>query len=419
MSWQRLSRAGATAWQLISSVALEFWKEDYYTKASTLTFYTLQSIVPFLAAALAIAKGFGFDNYLEQLVTTTFVEQKEVLNYAIDIALAMLKQISSGEIVGVGALLLLWTNINLVGYIERVLNDIWHIRISRSIFQRSKDFLFAIVVFPLIFVASSSITLYLKAQLPHFPYLSLLDSAPFLPWLLSCVLFGILYFLIPVAKICIIPRLIASILAGTAFQLWQLIFINLQLHIFNYNVVYGAFALLPLFLIWLQFSWIIALIGALIAAHLEQHLGSWGHERPQVITAISECELGLLILTMCLKAFYSNEQPLSIAQLADQLGIAQSDIIATVTLFEEHEILFTYYNRRRELCCHPLNDPERLRLITVCDLIHNRRLVRSIAPASILTVIRKALTTLHEGCDSSAANIPLYTLVETAADRRN
>src|ERR1700722_8445845 len=136
----------ARGWRIVYGTILGFWEDDCYTKASTLTFYTIQSIVPFLAAILAIAKGFGFDEYLENLLTNTFVEQKEAFSYAIEMALKMLKYISSGEFVGIGVVLLFYTNISLVGYIEVVLNQIWKVSIPRSFFQRVKDFSFAVLL---------------------------------------------------------------------------------------------------------------------------------------------------------------------------------------------------------------------------------------------------------------------------------
>lgn len=401
-------------WRITRASALGFWEDDCYTKASTLTFYTLQSIVPFLAAALAIAKGFGFDAYLENLLTTTFAEQKEIFDYAIQIALTMLQFISSGEIVGIGVILLLWTNINLVGYIELTLNEIWKIKISRSFLVRMKDFIFAVVVFPLILVASSSATLFVKAQIYSNAYFATVsqflfhETTFFLPWVLSCFLFGALYFLIPNTKMRVLPRFIASILAGTTFQIWQMIFITLQVYIFSYSVVYGAFALLPLFLIWLQFSWIIALAGAEISAHIENDKLLAINQPGSKYTAISQCELALLVLYECLSSFYGGRSPMSSARLSERLKLPQDVIQAVLTTFERNEILVTFINKKDETCYQPLYDPCRLKILAICDLIEHRNERNVVVESSdIVTNIRHNLQVIHKASDDSPANTAL------------
>lgn len=415
MGWLKSIKSGIIrAWRTGMASAVGFWEDDCYTKASTLTFYTLQSLVPFLAAALAIAKGFGFEEYLESLLKTAFAEQREILNYAIEIALSMLKVISSGEIVGIGVILLLWTNINLVGYIELSFNQVWKVKISRSLFQKVKDFSFAVVVFPLIFVASSSATVFFKAQIDSIPYF-----APFnqyvlhqlrivLPWVLSCVLFGGLYFLIPNAKLRVVPRLIASVIAGSAFQLWQLVFINLQVYIFSYNVVYGAFALLPLFLIWLQFSWLIALAGAEISVHIENYNYYARDLAGSEYTGISRCELALLILHECMTTFYQGKAPMTLTQLSEKLGVSEDLVASVLATMEKEEILVSFRNRDGEVCHHPLHDPSRLKLLSVIDIIEHQQENDIVVPSSdLLERIRGVLHTFHQTAEASALNVAL------------
>jgi membrane protein len=402
-------------WRIAYLAALNFWEDDCYTKSSTLTFYTFQSLVPLLAATLAIAKGFGFEEYLENLLTSTFGEQKEILNYAIQIALSLLNSISSGKIVGAGVLLLLWTNINLVGYIEYTLNEIWRVKISRSFFQKIKDFIFAVVVFPLILVASSSATLYVEGQIENFAYLDTFrqifvhDMRLILPWVLSCTLFGMLYFLIPNTKMRVMPRLIASIIAGIAFQFWQFIFINLQLYIFSYNAIYGAFALLPLFLIWLQFSWIIVLACAEISANIENSKFYLKDLSGKKLITVSECELALLILYEHLSTFYEDKAPLSLTKLSDQLKIPQNIIQDILSFYEENNILVSFSSKNGEICYLLLNDPSRFKILNVYDLfLHRNDSKLLIESSDIINHIRETLENIKLSTTSLQANVSLY-----------
>ncbi|MBA2727596.1 MAG: YihY/virulence factor BrkB family protein [Parachlamydiaceae bacterium] len=408
-------------WQVIYSSILGFWNDDCYTKASTLTFYTLQSIIPFLAAILAIAKVFGFDEYLEALLTKTFYEQKEIFTYAIQFALSTLEIISSGAIVGLGVLLLLWTNINLVGYIELTLNEIWKVKISRTLFQKIKDFSFALIVFPVIFVASGSATIYIESQIHNISYFAdfsevvISDIKFLLPWFLSCILFGMLYFLIPNARLQIFPRLIASILAGTAFQIWQSVFISLQVHIFSYNIVYGAFALLPLFLIWLQFSWIIALAGAEIAAHLENDNLNI-QDNDSGFTKIKRNELALLVLNDCVASFYEEKGPFTLLSFSDRLNISQEAVTDVLSTLERNEIIIAFTNKDGETSYHPHYDPRNIKIQEVCDAIDND-LDRDvfIEESNTLPKIREALKALHNSIKDSKSNVSLFELFPSSS----
>lgn len=405
---ERIKGTVVSIGKLIYNIALDFWEKDCYTKASTLTFYTLQSIVPFLAAMLAIARGFGFDQSLQELLTSTFIEQKEILTRAVQIALSMLEFISKGEVVGIGVILLLWTNLNLVSYIEYVFNEIWRVKVTRSLFQKLEDFLFAVVIFPLILVTSSSVTLFVKAQIHDLAYFSRLNQILILPWLLSCVLFGALYFLIPNAKIRVIPRLIASIISGTAFQAWQIIFINLQLHLFSYNTVYGAFALIPLFLIWLQFSWIIALVGAIISYHIENYTVDKQEEKEGIEKTITQNELGLLVLLDCFSEFYKGSPPVTVTQLSERIGVRPNTITEILKIFEENKILFSFYNKDNEVCYHPLKNPDTLKIMDIYSLVEHRQEVPVLLKSTtILDDIRTTLRELYDENRESPQNLSL------------
>lgn len=402
----------------ISRIAYEsiagFWEDDCYTKASTLTFYTIQSIVPFLAAILAIAKGFGFDNYLETLLTSTFIEQKEIFTYAIQMALTMLKYISRGELVGIGVILLLYSNINLIGYIELALNEIWKVKLSRSLFQRIKDFSFALILFPVIFVASSSMTIFIESQIHHishfedFNQMIINEIKLLLPWLISCILFGTLYFFIPNVRVRVVPRLIASIIAGTAFQAWQWVFIKLQVHLFSYNVVYGAFALLPLFLIWLHFSWMITLLGAEIAAHIENYKGYQKNLADSGFVKVTPSELALLLLQQCTHSFYSGTAAYTVAQFSDRLGVSEDILVKILSILEKNELLINYLNKDGEECYHPLYDLSKIKILQVCKIVQGDFDPNIVVEQSeAIDAISKALTSLDANATESHYNISL------------
>lgn len=408
--------------RILIAAAYGFWEDDCYTKASTLTFYTLQSIVPFLAAALGIATGFGFGEYLQQLITETFSEQKEVLNYAIEFAHSMLTH--SSVVVGFGVLLLLWTNLNLIGYIELALNSIWKIRTPRAMFQKIKDYIATIVILPTVFVASSGLTVYFKgtiASLQNYPLLEtvsvyMLLMFKLIPFILSVLLFFLLYLLIPNTAVRVWPRLIAAFFAGAAFQLWQIIYIDFQLQIFNYNVVYGTFALLPLFIIWLQFSWLIALAGAEIAAHIENDIPIESIASSKKIRNINRKQLTLLILYHCLKVFYARSSPLSDVQIAKQLKVPLGSVQEVLEILAKKGVLAPIDITDEEICYLPSSDPGSFTIKDITDSIdcnnENQFIVETSEP---LTRITRILAQMDKTSQMGESNIDLKTLCKLPA----
>ena len=258
-----------------------FVEDDCYSKASALTFYSLLSIVPVLAVLFGIAKGFGFEQALEVEISQHFAEQRELTDKLIQFAYSWLQTVKGGLIAGVGAVALLWSVLSLLNNIEAALNAIWKTRIARPYSRKISDYLATMVICPIFFVTSSSITVFLNTQIAQSAQSNVLVEAvsPFLllilklfPFFLSWILFTFVYYFMPNTKVYLRSALIAGILAGTAFQIWQWLYIRFQIGASSYGAIYGSFAALPLFLVWLQISWLILLAGAEVAFELENDL---------------------------------------------------------------------------------------------------------------------------------------------------
>lgn len=407
--------------RVIVATVRGFWKDDCYSKASTLTFYTLQSIVPFLAVTLGIAKGFGLDKYLEQLVVKTFFEQKEVFAHVFQFAQSMLRQIKGGVVAGFGIIFLLWTNIGLLGYIENALNQIWKIKTERTFFQKVKDYLAIIILCPILFVASSGLTVFFRSQISYLQSYSMFTEVSdvglwffkFVPLLFSCLLFAMLYFLMPNTKITFWPRMIGAIFAGIVFQLWQSIFIVLQIKIFNYNAVYGSLALLPLFLIWLQVSWLIALIGAEISSHIENDVYYDETDLSGDLENVNKRQLGLLITYYCMKSFFAHTPPLSDVQIARILKIPINTTHEILEQLVQGNILTPIKAKDTIIGYNPLYDPSRFKVKTVCDAVQKCEDFEIISEVTEpLKQVTKILNDFEEASEHSKENLDLKTAVE-------
>lgn len=307
-----------------------FIKDNCILRASSLTFYSLLSIVPVVAMAFGIAKGFGFEKRLEKQLLQQIPGQEEVLLQVVDSAYRFLENTKGGLIAGIGIVVLFWSVIKVLGHIEHSFNVIWRVDKPRSFGRRFADYLSIMLIGPVFFIMSSSVTVYITTQITEITrkveLIGLFSQVIFallklLPYGLIWSLFTIVYILMPNTKVRLVSGLTAGIVAGTAYQVVQWAYIAFQIGVARYNAIYGSFAALPLFLVWLQISWLVVLFGAQISYAL-QHTDSHAHglNRSRISLHLRKL-LALLIARTIIARFRSGDPPPTAADLADSLSL--------------------------------------------------------------------------------------------------
>ena len=135
-------------------------------------------------------------------------------------------------------------------------------------------------------------------------------------YVLIWILFTLLYLIFPNTKVKTIPALVAGIVAGSAYEVVQIGWIEAQVFLSKYNAIYGTFALLPLFLIWLQLSWTIVLFGAEYA-FATQNANNWSYEgQGMKLSVRHHRKVALLILRHIVKNFEVGGKPLTTSDLS-------------------------------------------------------------------------------------------------------
>ena len=256
-------------------LALRGVREDnVQLRASALTFFTLLSIVPVLAMAFGLAKGFGLDRELERQLLENFGTHQEVLNQTLAISRKLLSQTKGGIIAGAGLVFLFYTVMKLINNIEASFNDIWYIKKPRNLTRKLTDYLTIMIAGPILLVLANSLTVFIKVQIEQLTetvhFIGLFKGLIFpllrlLPYIVFWLLFTLLYMIIPNTTVKPKSAIIGGIVAGTAFQITQWALIRFQINLSEYGAIYGSFSALPLFLGWLQLSWLIVLYGSEIS----------------------------------------------------------------------------------------------------------------------------------------------------------
>jgi membrane protein len=348
-------------------------------RASALTFYSLLSVVPVAAMIFGIAKGFGFEKALQKLLMDSLEGQEEIVRRVVDFAHALLENVKGGFIAGLGLLILFYTIIKILSNIENALNDIWGIKKPRSLSRKVTDYLSVMLIGPVLFFMSSTLTVFISSSVQHIvegtsllkvvsPGISFLLQ--FLPYISLWFLFSFVYIFIPNTKIRWSSGVLGGIIAGTLYHIFQFFYITLQIGVAKYNAVYGGFAALPLFFIWMQTGWLIVLFGAEIAfAHQNVETYEFEQECLTVSYAFKRL-LSLRILHLIVRDFWRGGKPYTSNQIAHELEIPIR--LVNEILFElvaSGLISEVKSDEARGTAYEPARDPDTMTIKSVVDTL--------------------------------------------------
>jgi membrane protein len=390
-------------------------------RASALTFYSLLSIVPVVAMAFAVAKGFGFEKILGEQLVAKLEGHEEVADRIIGFAQSLLENTKGGAIAGVGIVVLFWTVIKVLGNIEKSFNDIWGVKTPRAMGRKLADYLSVMMICPVLLISASSITVLLTTQLTvlveRLSFLGYLADAlilflKILPYGVIWLVFTFIYVFMPNTKVEVKSALWGGVLAGTIYQLVQLAYISFQIGVSKYGAIYGSFAALPLFLVWLQLSWLIVLLGAEV---------SFAHQNVATYEFEEDCErvshsfkriIALKIAYLCVRNFLDAEKPSTAEDIARELEAPVRLVRSVLSELTEARVLSEVCSENREgVAYQPACDIQRLTVSGVIERLDQQGIESiPIAESADLTKVRETLRRFHEVNANSPANLKLQDL---------
>lgn len=248
--------------------------------AFSLSFFSTMSMVPFVAVAFAITDGFGLKDNLQEMLLEYFSNNKDIVQYIIQFA-ENIVTISQQDVFGIVSLgffisTILWLILN----VEKCFNLIWKAERGRSIAKRFLYYFGVLAIAPLLITIFLSLSLMFTKTFDAYDFnIQWLESAGFLiKWGsfygIMTLFFTIIYKYVPNVKVKFPAAFFAALISALAFVVWQYLYVETQVFVSRMNTVYGAFAAIPLFLIWMNVSWTIILIGAEIS-HAYQYESSY------------------------------------------------------------------------------------------------------------------------------------------------
>jgi membrane protein len=393
-------RAAALRLLRILQLTLRGFREDNCPmRASSLTFYSLLSVVPTAAMAFGIAKGFGFEKLLEAQLLEHFPGQEAVVAQIVNFARAMLENTRGGMIAGIGVAVLFWAVVKVLSQIEAAFNRIWQVAVARSAVRKLTDYLSIMLICPLLVIMSGSATVFITTQVQQIteriallgmfsPLIAL--GLKLIPYVLIWILFTFVYLTMPNTRVRLGAGLVAGVLAGTVYQITQWGYITFQVGVARQNAIYGSFAALPLFLVWLQLSWLIVLVGAEFAFAVQNFSR---FEWADAAARLDHRQHQLLCLQTAqriVKGFVEGQAAPTPDSLAAELGLPVvlarrivDDLVASG--------LFVYLQSENsgQPACQPAKDVRHYTIAAILEALENRGDMQIPGPE---TCTRKALT---------------------------
>ncbi len=359
-----------------------FSNDKVQLRASSLSLYTLLSIIPIIAIAFAIAKGFGLDQNLQQLISSEMQTHPEVVQWLLEKSHLAISQTRGGYLAGIGAIILIWSVMSLLDQIERSFNHIWQIRSSRSWYRKFTDYLAIMMIAPVFLILASSVTVFIGTELTNFigraPILDFFKPVvsffvKIIPYIIFWMVLTLVYIILPNTKVRFIPALVSGIIAGTILQLLQWVYIDLQFGLSKLNAIYGSFAAIPLFIILLQSAWVVVLLGAEIS-FANQNLSRYEYESEALnVSHYQKRALVIMIMSKITKNFSTGGKPLAAENIARSLKIPVRlvrDILDDLTSAELLSVIQT--NERKERFYQPSLDINKMTVSFVLDKLEKK-----------------------------------------------
>jgi membrane protein len=370
-----LYRAGRVGYSTVQG----FLTHRLTVRAAALTYYSVLSIVPFLAFTFAVLKGFGaytsfVDGTVRPYLQQTFGANPALLR-SIDHILVFVDRTNVSTLGALGLVMLVYTSVSLLASVEDILNEVWGAQAKRAFLRQVTDYVTLLVTTPLLVVAATTaVTAAQSSQLVLFlrDVLGLGSVIDFLLHFTSLAVVGVAFFAIYTILPNVRTRPVsAAIGAAVAAVLWQaalVMYVRFQIGVSGYNALYSVLSAVPVFLVWTYVSWVVVLVGAQVAAsHQNERIVRQQFRARHADQALKET-LAILVVAHVARGFLTGGPWRDHEALADRLGVSPLTMDDTLEALVRGEILARTV-RGREVSYVPARDLDAIRVADVRDAL--------------------------------------------------
>jgi membrane protein len=371
----RFKRWAHTSLKIAVMVGRDSFQNLVKLEAMALAFKTLLSLAPLLAVIFSILKGLGVHNRVEPALAEALAPLGDKGQEITAHLIGFVDKMKAGALGSVGLVTLFITVLSLMGTIEESFNRIWRVKASRKLSRKFSDYLSALLVGPVLVFSAVTITATLQNNTIVHALVSLqalgkviLVLLKLVPYLTLWGAFTFVYIFIPNTRVKLQSALVGGFVAAV---LWQTVGWGFTVFVASstqYYAIYSSFAILLLFLLWLHVSWVIVLLGAQVS-YAHQHIHFFEGDRQLLAQSPAGREkLALHLMLLIGRNFYHGLDPMSVAELANQLRLPAGVVKEFLDMFTQTKLVLplaiedTYVLGR---------DPEMISIKEILDCVRN------------------------------------------------
>ncbi len=276
------------AYTFISASIRDYGVKKIGTMSASLSYFCTMAFVPFIAVCLALAGDFGLENYFYDILYNN-IEDPQLGQLIAEAADNIVQLAQKGGFGLISALAFVWMVIWMMNRVEKVFNDVWRIndktveREKRN--KKNRNFFASFGIdLTILLIAPFLLVLFFAGTIVYSKVLDVVipnnigfssEIKSFIGWLffalISILILSVMYKYIPSTKVKYRHAFRAAIVAGIAFTVLQYLYLGTQVLVTRINTVYGTMAAIPLFLVWMRFGWLIAMLGAQLSYSMQNY----------------------------------------------------------------------------------------------------------------------------------------------------
>jgi membrane protein len=370
-----LRRAVVLALRTVVVALRGYWRQQLSTRAAALTFFSLFGLVPTLAIAFAMFKAFGG---LEQakgllmprLLSWMAVGSQDMVAARIDEAL---QNIHGGALGGVGTVLLFLSVVYLLAEMESAFDYVWRVEQGRGLFRRITVYWTIVTVTPTLVVGGVTLPAALRSMTPVDWAVRWVGEDAFLfrvllPLVLVWLGFALLYLFVPNTRVAAKAAFTGAIVGGSLWFLALYGYAQYARSALAWTSIYGSFAALPIFLLWVYLTWLIVLFGCEVAFAVQHVSAGAPEQQVDDPSPLARELLALRVLAIVSRRFVHGEPAALSLDVAEELHVSPALVVATVGLLETVGLVAA----SEEGALLPARDPRLLTPPDVLEILRHR-----------------------------------------------
>jgi membrane protein len=397
------------------AVLRDLWRGDINLRAMGLVYNTLLSIVPLIAFAFAVLKGFGAHRDLEPIVYEFFkpmgeISAGEITRRVMEFA----DRVSTGIVGSVGFALLLWTLLGTIKRVEDSFNFLWRVEQPRSFARRVAEYLSLLIIGPILLVGFLGLThaalggpLGKVTSLPFLQQLNRVGIA-LAPYVMVTAFFTVLYMFVPNTRVRLRPAIVGAVSAGVIWAAVGKIFTAMVVLSSRLNIVYAGFAAIVVALLWTYFGWLIVLAGTQLSFYI-QNPSYLRIGLQELRLANNEIEqLALRVMFLVGRTHVTGGPRWTVNRLAAEIGLPGIAVAQSGAALEKAGLLIATEDDEFV----PGRDVGRITLQEILDVARNQRSGHSVQRSIDIPAVDRLSNRLDEAWRQCCAGRTLRDLID-------